>query len=153
MALFRPELDATPMCDENMASRFRQIIGIFRWAIELGRFDILMEVALLSQYQASPCIGHLEALYLITNYLSREPMRRIVFDPRTPNLDESVFIPGNWKDFYGDLVEEDPPDMPQPLGNAINMACFVDADQAGNKVTRQSHMGIINFSKSHPNAI
>jgi hypothetical protein len=63
-------------------------------------------------------------------------MRRIVFDLRTPNIDESIFWPGNWKDFYGDIVEEDPPDMPLPLGNPVNMACFVDADHAGNKVTR-----------------
>ena len=124
-----PELlDETPMCDEDMASRFRQIIGIFLWAIELGQFDTLTEVALLSQYQGSPCVGHLEALYLIANFLSRHPMRQIVFDPWTPSLDESVFIPGDWKDFYGDIVEEDPPDIPVPLGNAINMACFVDAD-------------------------
>ena len=107
-------------------------------------------MALLSQYQASPRVGHLEALYLIANYLSREPMCRIVFDPRTPNLDESVFIPGNWKDFYGDLVKEDPPDMPQPLGNVINMACFVDADHAGNKITRRSHTGIIIFLQNAP---
>ena len=147
---YRPELDETPMCDEEMASRFRQIIGIFRWAIELGRFDILTEVSLLSQYQASPRVGHLEALYLIANFLCRNPMRRIVFDPRTPTLDESVFIPGDWKDFYGDIVEEDPPDMPVPLGNAVSMACFVDADHAGNKVTRRSHTGIMIFLQNAP---
>ena len=147
---YRPELDATPMCDDEHASHFRQIIGIFRWAIELGRFDILTEVALLSQYQASPRTGHLEALYLIANYLSWNPMRWIVFDPRTPNIDESVFWPGDWKDFYGDISEQDPPDMPIPLGNPMNMACFVDADHAGNKVTRRSHTGIIIFLQNAP---
>jgi hypothetical protein len=147
---YRPELDETPMCDEEMASRFRQIIGLFRWAIKLGQFDILTEVSLLSQYQASPRVGHLEALYLIANFLSRNPMRRIVFDPRMPSLDESVFMTGDWKDFYGDIVEEDPPDMPIPLGNALNMACFVDADHAGNKVTRRSHTGIMVFLQNAP---
>jgi hypothetical protein len=145
-----PELDETPMCDEDHASRYRQIIGIYRWAIELGRFDILTEVALLSQYQASPRVGHLEALYLIANYLSRNLLRRIVFDPRTPSLDESVFMYGDWKDFYGDIVEEDPPDMPVPLGQPVNMACFVDADHAGNKVTRRSHTGILIFLQNAP---
>ena len=65
-------------------------------------------------------------------------------------LDESVFIPGDWKDFYGDIVEEDPPDMPVPLGNAVNMACFVDADHAGNKITRRSHTGILIFLQNAP---
>ncbi len=64
---YEPELDAAPHCDEEHASRYRQIIGILRWAIELGQFDILTEVALLSQYQASPREGHLEALYWIIN--------------------------------------------------------------------------------------
>jgi hypothetical protein len=48
------KLDSTPHCDEEHASRYRQIIGILRWAIELGRIDILTEVSLLSQYQADP---------------------------------------------------------------------------------------------------
>ncbi len=67
-----------------------------------------------------------------------------------PSLDEAVFIPGDWKDFYSDIVEEDPLDMPVLLGNAINMACFVDADHAGNKITWRSHTGILIFLQSAP---
>ncbi len=66
---YEPELDSTPHCDEEHSSSYRQIIGILRWAIELGRIDILTEVSLLSQYQADPREGHLEALYWIMNYL------------------------------------------------------------------------------------
>jgi hypothetical protein len=40
------------------------------------------------------------------------------------------------------VVEEDPPNMPVPLGNALQMSCFVDANHAGNKVTRRSHTGV-----------
>jgi hypothetical protein len=32
---YRPELDSTNFCDEEHSSRYRQIIGILRWAIEL----------------------------------------------------------------------------------------------------------------------
>ena len=132
---YEPELDATPHCDEEHASRYRQIIGILRWAIELGRIDILTEVSLLSQYQADPREGHLEALYWIVNYLHRYPMRRLVMNHTMPGIDESVFKHGDWTDFYGEVVEEDPPNMPVPLGNTVQMSCFVDADHAGNKVT------------------
>ena len=31
-----PELDTTDECNDEHASRYRQIIGIFCWAIELG---------------------------------------------------------------------------------------------------------------------
>jgi hypothetical protein len=30
-----------------------------------------------------------------------------------------VFRHSDWKDFYGDVIEEDPPNMPVPLGNPI----------------------------------
>ena len=52
--------------------------------------------------------------------------------------------------FYGHVVEEDPPNMPVPLGNAIQMSCFVDADHAGNKITRQSHTGIFILLNNTP---
>ena len=140
---YEPELDSSSECDEEAASRFRQLIGILRWACELGRLDIQLEVSLMSQYQASPREGHLEALYLIFAYLQRHPMKRIAFDPNLPDIDESAFIPGDWTDFYGDVVEEDPPHMPEPLGNPVMISCFVDANHAGNKVTRRSHSGVI----------
>ena len=65
-------------------------------------------------------------------------MRRLILNHTMPEIDESVFRHGDWKDFYGNVIEEDPPNMPVPLGNPIQMSCFVDADHAGNKVTRQS---------------
>jgi hypothetical protein len=147
---YRPELDTTPHCDEEQASCYRQIIGILRWAIELGRIDILTEVALLSQYQADPREGHLEALYWIVNYLSRFPMQRLVINHTRPEIDESVFKSRDWTEFYGDVVEEDPPHMPIPLGESVMMSCFVDADHAGNKVTRRSHTGIFILVNNAP---
>ncbi len=91
---------------------------------------------MLSQYQASPRTGHLEALYWIVNYLSRLPMQRLILNHTRPNIDESVFQTGDWTDFYGDILEEDPPNMPILLGESVIMSCFVDADHAGNKITR-----------------
>jgi hypothetical protein len=33
--------------------------------------------------------------------------------------------------------------MPEPLGNPVNISVFVDANHAGNAVTRRSHSGIL----------
>ena len=148
---YQPELDATPECDEEHASRYRQIIGILRWAIELGRYDILLEVSLMSQYQANPRVGHLEALYLIVNYLQNNQFKRIVFNPEKPIIKEGTFeCDVDWTEFYGNVKEEDPPGMPEPLGASVTIGCFVDADHAGNKVTRRSHTGIILFLNKAP---
>ena len=107
---YKPELDVTDECDAEHVSRFQQLIGILRWAIELGRIDVQIEVALLSQYQASPREGHLEALYLIFHYLSKNPKKRLVMDPHYPDVDENTFNgAADWVQFYGDIIEEDPP--------------------------------------------
>jgi hypothetical protein len=64
-------------------------------------------------------------------------------------MDESVFNSGaDLKEFYGDVKEEDPPNMPLPLGALVFITCFVDSNHAGNKVTRRSHTGIIIFIKN-----
>jgi hypothetical protein len=70
-----------PMCDEDLSSQYCQIIGILRWVIELGQIDILTEVAMLSQYQASPRQGHLEALYWIVNICCTSMHRLILNHP------------------------------------------------------------------------
>jgi hypothetical protein len=38
-----------------------------------------------------------------------------------------------------------PPKMPAARGNSVRISCFVDADHAGNVVTRRSHTGILVF--------
>ena len=77
-------------------------------------------------------------------------MRRMVINHTIPTLDETVFHHNDWIDFYGHVVEEDPPNMPVPLGNVIQMSCFVDADHAGNKITRRSHTGIFILLNNTP---
>jgi hypothetical protein len=52
---------------------YQELIGELRWAIEIGRVDILHEVSLLSSHQASPRRGHLEQLIHIFSFLKRKP--------------------------------------------------------------------------------
>ena len=116
---YKPELDISRELGPRLTSRFRQLIGILRWAVELGRVDIYYEVASLSQYLASPCEGHLEAAYHIFAYLKTHRKFSIVFDPRDVVLDENTFATvctDEWRDFYGDVAEELPPRIPEPRG-------------------------------------
>ena len=149
---YRPEIDVTEELGPDLLSRYLQLIGMLRWAVELGRLDIYLEVSLLSQYQASPRAGHLDALYHIFAYLRGHPiMGRIAYDPVQPKVDYSVFNDqADWKPFYGEVEEELPPKMPEPLGHAVSIHAFVDANHAGNVVTRRSHSGIIIFVNNAP---
>ena len=135
-----------------MVTQYQNMIGVLRWCVELGRLDINMEVALLSSYSAAPREGHLQAAYHIFAYLRKHLHSRNVFDHGLPYIDESQFTETTekWKEFYGDVYEEIPPGQPEPRGNSVIITCFVDADHAGNLVTRRSHTGILIFLNKAP---
>ena len=106
--------------------------------IEWGHINIHHEVSLLSQYQVNLRVGHLKALYHVFVYMkSHLDIGHVEFDPKTPMVDESAFNNGtDWKEFYGEVQEELPPKMPKPWGQRVTISAFVDANHAGNKVTR-----------------
>ena len=114
---YKPELDESNKLPTDSASRYRQLIGVLRWAVELGQVDIYHEVSLLSQYLAASRQGHLEAVYHVFAYLKSHQRFNIVFDPKDVQLNGSAFANVDvkaWRDFYGDVVEELPPKMPEP---------------------------------------
>jgi hypothetical protein len=76
---YRPELDDTPYLNPEQASYFMSLMGILRWAIELGRIDIMVEAGLLSRFQAAPREGHLEQMFHIMAYLKKYNNSRVVF--------------------------------------------------------------------------
>jgi hypothetical protein len=43
-----------------------------------------------------------------------------------------------------------PRDAPKPCGNVVSTHCFIDADHAGNRVTRHSQTGILIFINRAP---
>jgi hypothetical protein len=97
-----------------------------------------------------PRQGHLEAVYHIFAYLKKHENSTLVFDDAIPFIDERRFKDVSWKDFYGDVMEALPPNMPQPRGNKMNMTTFVDSDHAGNLATRRSQTGILIFLNKAP---
>ena len=156
---YRPECDVSPELDADKANRYLQLIGVLRWAVELGRIDINTEVSMLSQHQCLPREGHLDAIYRIFWYLKTKTIRgheaRIIFDPSTMNTDENLFSSSpngtdDWKDFYPDAEELIPMNMPKPQGFSVKISCYVDADHASNRATRRSHTGVIIYVQNTP---
>jgi hypothetical protein len=127
-----------------------ELIGILRWAVELGRIDIMVDVSLLSSYSMQPRMGHLDQVFHIFGYLKRNKRATIIFDEQRVNWDEASFEQHDWSDFYRDAKDEIPPNAPQPRGNAVQINCFVDADHAGNRITRRSQTGILIFLNRSP---
>jgi hypothetical protein len=118
--------------------------------VELGRLDVYTEVALLSQHLALPRIGHLEAAYHIFAYLAKHDKSRIIFDSSDQEPTDPTYHRPDWSAFYKNQEEELPPKMPEPLGKPVTIHVFVDANHAGNVVTRRSHTGILLFIQNSP---
>ncbi|KAL7528643.1 hypothetical protein ACHAWF_002639 [Thalassiosira exigua] len=70
-------------------------------------------------------------------------------DPSAPAIDRDDFNgTADWAEFYGDVVKEDLPSTPEPLGKSVEIFAFCDSDHASNVVTRRSHSGILLFSQN-----
>jgi hypothetical protein len=147
---YRPELDVSPLLGPDKANYYQSQLGILRWVVELGRMDIATEVSMLAAHNALPQEGHLAAVFRIYSYLKTKPNARLVFDPTYVNIHYAAFPHENWGDFYGDVSEAIPPNAPPPLGKPVEIRCYVDADYAGDKVTRRSRTSIIIFLNNAP---
>lgn len=143
-------MDVSPELDPEMANYFQSQIGVLRWAVELGRVDIITEVSMLSAHLALPREGHLEAVYHIYAYLDKKHNSRIVFDPTYPDIDMSKFKECDWRAFYGDAKEAIPPNAPEARGKSVDLRLFVDSDHAGDLSTRRSRTGFFIFLNSAP---
>ena len=147
---YHPSEDTSKELDAEGMRYYQELIGVLRWAIELGRVDILLEVSLLSSHLALPRSGHLQQVYHIFGYLKHSPRRRLFFDPDHPQISQDRFQKFDWVDFYKDAEEEIPMDAPEPRGREVGIHCFVDASHASDKVTRRSQTGILIFVNKAP---
>ena len=79
----------------------------------------------------------------------------MVFDPSEPEIDMNSFQRQDWSYLIYSLPGEDLKEamthnMPNPLGHGLNICCFVDADHAGESLTRRSRTGFIVMLNNAP---
>mmetsp|Transcript_12766 Transcript_12766/g.18320 ORF Transcript_12766/g.18320 Transcript_12766/m.18320 type:complete len:120 (-) Transcript_12766:618-977(-) len=104
----------------------------------------------MSKYLVQPRRGHLNELFHLVGYLKSHDRSCLVLDPSYLRIDEARFVKQDWTEFYRDTEERIPPNAPEPRGKSVVISCFVDANHAGDKVTRRSHTGIIIFCNRAP---
>ena len=149
---FIPELDDSTELNDSDQTYYQELIGVLRWATEIGRIDILPEVSLLSQYQACPRKGHMQEIMHIFSFLRDHPKRSIYMDWTESGLKVTQVrsSQAKFKQLYCDAEEEMPRRMPAPRGFAVTTEAWVDASHAANRKTRKSHSGYIIFVNSEP---
>lgn len=133
-----PAPDASPELGATEALHHQSLIGMLRWMVELG--SICLDVSMMSSHSALPCQGHLKQLHHVFAHLKKCHNTEMMFDPSDPVIDKAMFEKKDWTsgEFGGmDLDEEAlPPNMPQPRGLGFRMRAKVDADHAGDTITR-----------------
>ena len=151
--LYRPELDSSNYCSYDGMTVFQNLIGVLRWICKLGRIDIVYETSVLSQYLAQPRVGHLQQCLNIFYYLKHRGDRSwLTADPTSFDINWVPRSEGDihtqerataMKELYPDACDEVAINMPDPRGKEVDINVFVDADHAGNVITRRSHTGVI----------
>ena len=150
ISCYHPAEDVSPELNTTDLQYYQESIGVLRWAVEIGRLDILLEVALLSSHLDLPRDGHLQQVYHIFGYLKKSPRRRVFLDPDHPDISEDRFRKFECENFYNDAKEAIPLDLPEARGNFMSTHCFVDANHGADKVTRRSQTGILLFCNTAP---
>ena len=133
---YRPEIDVSTELDPDKSTLYQSLIGSLRWMVEMGRLDIACEVSMLSSFLAMPREGHLQQVLHIFSYLKYHHNSRIVMDPTYPDIKVSDFPDYDWENHYHGYKEEIPNNVPEALGLEMVIRAFVDADHAGDTLTR-----------------
>ena len=147
---YRPETDCTTELSAEGLHWFQELIGCLRWAVEIGRVDILYETAILSKHLALPREGHLEQALHVFGYLKMRPKLRLLFDCGEPKVNEKWFTSYDWYDFYRNAEESIPTNIPEPRGKSMQITVFVDASHANNLANRRSQTGVLVFINKAP---
>jgi hypothetical protein len=147
---YRPELDVSQLLGDAQANYYQNLMGVLRWAVELGRIDINFGVSCLARHLVMPRAGHLQATLHMFAFLKKHKRCTLVFDETVPDIDERRFKTHDWFDFYGDVKEAIPLNAPEPRGKGVTTNCFVDADHAGDRLTRRSQTGVLIFVNRAP---
>ena len=146
---YQPEIDAPKQSeDKNM---YRQLVGILRWACELGRIDILTEVSVISQHLCNPREGRLYAVFHIFNYFNVKRTfitGKLGFDylehpPYIFPIKGTSTEKKYWVYFYPDAEDRFPNGMLDPLGWKFRIRAYDYTNHSGNLINRRFHSGII----------
>ena len=96
------------------------MVGVLRWAVDLGQVDILLETALMSTYLAFPRRRHFKQVFQVFGYVKAKPNRKFCFDPQHPKIDECSFAAQGFYSFYQDAKGAILTDDSTPRVNVIS---------------------------------
>jgi hypothetical protein len=94
---YRPEIGVTKELEGTELSYYQSQIGVLRCIVELGWIDIITDVSSLASCLALPRKGHLRQFFNFTPTYADVDLTSTLID---------------WSNFYGNVRELTPSDMP-----------------------------------------
>ena len=102
----------------------------------------------LSRHLSTLRTGHLQqALHIFKyldiheeNTLALDPTKIVMPNPSDDSIDQRI---ANMRRVHRNATDDVPPNAPEPLGQPIQINCFVDSSHANDLATRRSQTGIL----------
>ena len=145
-----PELNDSESLDRKGIEQHQSLIGQLQWAISIECFDISTAVATMSGFRAAPRRGHLDRVKRICGCLARMKSAVIRLQTHLPDCSDIPEQQQDWYSTYGNVREMIPNDAPMPLGKAVRLMHYVDANPLHDALTGRSMMGILHFVNGTP---
>jgi hypothetical protein len=146
-----PELDISDELDSDGVRQYQSLIGGAQWLISLGRFDIATAIMTLSSFRVSPRQGHLDRVKRVYGYVAKMKHGAIRFRTGIPDYSAIPIPTHDWtKTIYGDVQELVPDNAPPPLGEAVLMTTYVDANLCHDMTTGRAVTGVMHFYNQTP---
>ena len=99
------------------------------WIVELGRFNLAMEVLAMAAMMALSREGHVKVGFHILSFLKIKHNGVTVFDPSEPEIDLTQFLTEYWPVMpYGACKEDVPFNALAPRGIGFTMRALVEFD-------------------------
>ena len=146
-----PELDESEELDPDGISKYQSLIGSLQWLVTLGRFDVATAVMTMSRFRAAPRKGHLERIKRIYGYVRKHNSGFIRVRTHLPDYSSLPHQQHDWMySVYGNVKEEVPDDIPEPLGKPVVLTTYVDANLYHDMLTGRAVTGILQFINATP---
>jgi hypothetical protein len=113
--------------------------------VKIGQVEITTEVSKMASQRTAPQEGNLDAILHMFGFLQINHNSRMAYDPLYPTINMAAFKPNNWKQFYGNVKETIPSNVPEPRGKDVDLRMYIDSDHAGEKWMRRLHSGFFVF--------
>ena len=88
----------------------------------------------------------MEAVLNIVSYLQAKHNSRLSLYKTYPEIANVSFKMHKWVDFYGNVKEVIPPNMPETRGKDVDFRIYVDSYHAGDKSTSRSRTGLLIYT-------